>query len=78
MVMIPTAISRMERGEDREFLLELINENGNLMYAMAFQILGNEPVANDMVSEACMALMKKTAYLGRLRRKSKGCISLRS
>ena len=63
VVMIPTAISRMERGEDRDFLLELINENGSLMYAMAFQILGNEPVANDMVSEACMALMKKAAYL---------------
>ena len=63
VVMIPTAISRMERGEDRDFLLELINENGSLMYAMAFQILGNEPVANDMVSEACMALMKKTAHL---------------
>ncbi len=63
VVMIPTAISRMERGEDRDFLLELINENGSLMYAMAFQILGNEPVANDMVAEACMALMKKTAYL---------------
>ena len=63
VVMIPTAISRMERGEDRDFLLELVKENGSLMYAMAFQILGNEPVANDMVSEACMALMKKTAYL---------------
>ncbi|MDO4384532.1 MAG: sigma-70 family RNA polymerase sigma factor [Clostridia bacterium] len=63
VVMIPTAISRMERGEDREFLLELINENGSLMYAMALKILGNEPVANDMVSDACMALMKKTAYL---------------
>ena len=63
VVMIPTSISRMERGEDKDFLLELINENGSLMYAMAFQILGNEAVANDMVSEACMALMKKTAYL---------------
>ena len=63
VVMIPTSISRMERGEDRDFLLELVKENGSLMYAMAFQILGNEPVANDMVSEACMALMKKTAYL---------------
>ena len=62
VVMIPTAISRMERGEDRDFLLELVKENGSLMYAMAFQILGNEAVANDMVSEACMALMKKTAY----------------
>ena len=63
VVMIPTAISRMERGEDRDFLLELVKENGSLMYAMAFQILGNEPVANDMASEACMALMKKTEYL---------------
>lgn len=63
VVMIPTSISRMERGEDREFLLELINENGSLMYAMALKILGNESVANDMASEACMALMKKTEYL---------------
>ena len=63
VVMIPTSISRMERGEDRDFLLELVKENGSLMYAMAFQILGNEAVANDMVSEACTALMKKTAYL---------------
>lgn len=63
VVMIPTSISRMERGEDRDFLLELVKENGSLMYAMALKILGNEAVANDMVSEASMALMKKTAYL---------------
>lgn len=63
VVMIPTAISRMERGEDRDFLLELVKRNGSLMYEMAYKILGNEPLANDMVSEACMALMKKTAYL---------------
>lgn len=63
MIMIPMAISQMENEEDRELLLRLINEHGSLMFGIALTMLKNEEAARDMMSDACLTLMKKIDFL---------------
>ena len=63
MIMIPMAISQMENEEDRELLLRLINEHGSLMLGIALTMLKNEEAARDMMSDACLTLMKKIDFL---------------
>ena len=61
--MFPLILMAMENNEDRALIEELYLCNHNLMYAQALRILKNRSAAEDAVSDALEALIKKVSLL---------------
>lgn len=63
MLIFPAAILAIEDENDREFMKQLYIEHHLSMYRMARALSHSLPDAEDIVSEACVALIRKIPVL---------------
>lgn len=61
--MLPLVLTQMEPGDDRDFMEQVYLSHHRLMYAQALRVLREEAAAQDAVSDALVALMKKISVL---------------
>lgn len=66
--MLPLVLLAMEPGDDRAFMEQTYVDYHRLMYAQALRVLHDSQAAEDAVSDALMALMKKIPLLRTLDR----------
>ena len=78
--MIPLIWMTLENDEDRALIEDLYLQYHNLMYAQALRVLKNRPAAEDAVSDALEALIKKVSVLREMdgnKRKAYAVITVR-
>ena len=63
MVLMPIVILAMPFGEDRDFMESLYRKYHRLMYSTAWKYLKESVAVEDVVSDSCVALMKKIPTL---------------
>ena len=63
MLLFPGVILAMPAGEDRDFMENLYRKYHRLMYATAWKYVRDDSAAEDVVSDSCVALMKKISTL---------------
>ena len=63
MNLLPLVFLLIENEDDRAFMENLYTQYHRLMYAQAIRILNQSETAEDAVSDALMALMKKISLL---------------
>ena len=66
MIVMPIVILAMPTGEDRDFMEDLYRKYHKLMYATAWKYVDESSIAEDVVSDSCIALMKKIPTLRQL------------
>ena len=63
MLRIPFVILAMAEGDDKEYMEWLYTEHRLLMYGTAWRYVDDAHQAEDIVSDSCIALMRKIAVL---------------
>lgn len=63
MILFPAIIMAIEDDSDREFMERLYIRHRRLMVSIAYSMTRNSHAAEDIVSEACAALIKKLPLL---------------
>ena len=66
MLIFPTAIMMMEDEDDRAFMEKLYLDHRYLLFKIAYAIVQDYQVAEDMVSEACVSLIANIDTLRKL------------
>lgn len=61
--MLPLVLLAMEAGDDRTFMEQTYQSYHRLMYAQAYRVLNDPQSAEDAVSDALLAMMKKISLL---------------
>lgn len=61
--MLPLAIASLQNEEERAFMAKLYSDHKKLMYAKAFSIVRDHAQAEDVVGEACIALIDKISLI---------------
>lgn len=72
MIILPGVLLAMPAGDDRAYMEWLYKEYYKLMFATAWKIFDDPAMVDDVVSESCLALMKKIPTLRELERKQLG------
>lgn len=68
MIILPSVILTMSVGDDRDYMEWLYKEHHRLMFSTAWKIFTDKATVDDIVSESCLALMKKIPVLQELER----------
>ena len=68
MIMLPSVILAMPAGDDRDYMEWLYKEHYRLMFSTAWKVFKDKATVDDIVSESCLALMKKIPTLRGLER----------
>ncbi len=63
MIVFPSVILAMPEGSDRDFMEQLYRNHYKLMFATAWKYLDDKATVEDVVSDACLSLMKKISTL---------------
>lgn len=63
MIVMPIVILAMPAGEDKDFMEGLYRKYHRLMYATAWKYVNESSAVEDIVSDSCVALMKKIPTL---------------
>ena len=63
MMRIPFVIIAMAEGDDKEYMEWLYTEHRLLMYGIAWRYVDDTHQAEDVVSDSCVALMRKISVL---------------
>lgn len=66
MLIFPTAIMMMEDEDDRAFMEKLYLDHRYLLFKIAYDLVKDYQVAEDMVSEACVSLIANIDTLRKL------------
>lgn len=66
MTIVPNVIVKMPEGDDRTYMEELYLKYHRLMYASAWKFFQEQYTVEDIVSTACIALMRNLSTLRRL------------
>lgn len=66
MIVMPIVILAMPAGGDRDFMEDLYRKYHRLMYATAWKYVNESSTVEDVVSDSCVALMKKIPTLRKL------------
>ena len=66
IIVMPIVILAMPAGEDRDFMEGLYRKYHRLMYATAWKYVNESSAVEDVVSDSCVALMKKIPTLREL------------
>lgn len=72
MIMMPNVILTMPNGDDRDYMEWLYKEYHRLMFDTAWHFFTDPATVEDVVSESCLALMKKIPTLRELERNNLG------
>jgi len=70
MIIMPYVIMTMPAGVNKDYMETLYQNHQRLMYAVAWEYSHDAATADDIVSDACMALMQKVDTLRLLERKA--------
>lgn len=62
----PVVIMAIENSEDRDFMMRLYDEYHRIMCAQAYEVLQDHQYVEDVISEACLALIEKIEILTQL------------
>lgn len=68
MIILPSVILAMPAGDDRDYMEWLYKQHYRLMFSTAWKIFRDKATVDDIVSESCLALMKKIPLLRGLER----------
>lgn len=68
MIFFPSAIMAMPSGDDRDFMEWLYKQHYRLMFSTAWKIFRDKATVEDVVSDSCLALMKKLPLLRNIER----------
>ena len=68
MIMLPSVILLMLADDDRDYMEWLYREHYRLMFFTAWKIFKDKAIVDDVVSESCVALIKKIPTLRELKR----------
>lgn len=63
MILMPMVFMAIENENDSAFVQSLFLKNEQTMFRIAKRIVKDDYTARDMVSEACVTMLKKTQYL---------------
>lgn len=66
MIVLPIVILAMPSGEDRDFMEGLYRKYYRLMYATARKYVSDASAVEDVVSDSCVALMRRISTLREL------------
>ena len=70
MYLLPFCVLVIDQGENRRFMEALYCDAHHAMYVRAYAVLGNAYDADDVVNDACLALMDKIPMLRTLEPRS--------
>lgn len=68
MLFLPTVIMAMPSEADRDFMEWLYKQHYRLMFSTAWKIFRDKATVEDIVSDSCLALMKKLPLLRSIER----------
>lgn len=66
MIIFPSVIMVMPEGDDRDYMEQLYIAHSRLMFATAWKYYNEKTIVEDIVSDSCIAFIKKTPTLRRL------------
>ena len=68
MIILPSVILAMPAGDDRDYMTWLYEQHHRLMFATAWKYTRDKQAVEDIVSDSCVALIKKIPVLREMER----------